>query len=222
MSNELNISGAGEFWENNPGDQRILVRESNSFQKVYFCTGDTSQISDGSNRKINWRFDLSDENANLELLIIFIGRGKTNLDLQLDVHHLAPKSRSRVTVKALLFDSARLNFSGDIMVPRNAQKADTFMRCDSLILSDSARVRTIPALEIVANDVKAGHAASTGKVDLDALFYLQTRGFSEQAARNMLIEAFLLQSVATFSRLSEENQTNLNDKLMSITEDIVL
>lgn len=213
MADNADTKSGSVFWENNPGDQKLCLETGRPLQKVFFC----NEPAD-----LHWQFDLTAAKASLDLLIIFIGHGSSHLDLRLDLQHLAAHTRSRITLKAILFDQARLNFLGNIIVPKAAQKTETFMRCDSLILSKSAKVRAVPALEIVANDVKAGHSATTGQIDADSLFYLQTRGFSSQQAKKLLVEAFLLQTVAFFKELSAENTGLMKEKLMRISDELVL
>jgi Fe-S cluster assembly protein SufD len=71
------------------------------------------------------------------------------------------------------------------------------MSHNTLLMTDHASARTIPALEIKNNDVKAGHAATIGKADPEELFYLQSRGINEQTAKDILVKAFFESLLAT-------------------------
>ena len=73
---------------------------------------------------------------------------------------------------------------------RDAQKTNAYQSSKNILLSDDATINTKPELEIYADDVKCSHGSSTGKVDEDALFYLRTRGLSEDNARRLLLSAF--------------------------------
>ncbi|MGH6912107.1 MAG: SufD family Fe-S cluster assembly protein, partial [Geminicoccales bacterium] len=72
------------------------------------------------------------------------------------------------------------------------QKTDAHMLSKTLLLSPQAEIDSKPELEIYADDVKCGHGATAGEIDDDALFYLRARGIGEAEARNILIEAFLM------------------------------
>jgi Fe-S cluster assembly protein SufD len=90
-----------------------------------------------------------------------------------------------------LDDRATGVFSGKILVDKIAQKTNAFQSNKSVLLSDEANVDTKPQLEIYADDVKCSHGATVGKLDEQAFFYIRSRGVSEEAARSMLIRAFV-------------------------------
>jgi Fe-S cluster assembly protein SufD len=81
-------------------------------------------------------------------------------------------------------------FNGKIIVRPGAQKIDSRQSSRNLLLSSTAEIDTKPELEIYANDVKCSHGATTGQLDATALFYLRSRGVSEDEARALLIRAF--------------------------------
>jgi Fe-S cluster assembly protein SufD len=81
-------------------------------------------------------------------------------------------------------------FSGKVLVRAGAQKTDAAQTNRNLLLSREALVHSIPQLEILADDVKCRHGATTGQLDEMALFYLRSRGLSEAAARGLLTVAF--------------------------------
>jgi Fe-S cluster assembly protein SufD len=85
---------------------------------------------------------------------------------------------------------ARGVFCGRVVVRQDAQKTDAEQTNRNLLLSDSARVDTMPQLEIYADDVKCAHGATTGQIEDDALFYLQSRGLDTREARDLLLFAF--------------------------------
>ncbi len=165
---------------------------------------------------VKHRLNLTVPESSLEILIVCFGQLQEHLQLDLEVHHLAPRTRCNAVFKALLYDHSSLDFRGNLKVPGQSQQSETFLRCDSLLLSPDAKSRTIPCLEIVANDVKAGHAASAGQPDEEKLFYLQTRGFSLQNAKKLLVESQLREALKTFSSFSENNRESvLESQLLS-------
>jgi Fe-S cluster assembly protein SufD len=81
-------------------------------------------------------------------------------------------------------------FNGKIYVRQDAQKTNAFQSNRNVLLSDDASIFTKPQLEIWADDVKCSHGATTGQIDEEALFYLQSRGISKDTAKALLMIAF--------------------------------
>lgn len=92
--------------------------------------------------------------------------------------------------KGVINDKASATFNGKIFVRPDAQKTNAYQTNRNILLSDNATVNTKPQLEIYADDVKCSHGTSTGKVNEDAMFYLQARGIGKESARALLIRAF--------------------------------
>ena len=106
------------------------------------------------------------------------------------VDHQAPHCRSRQLFKGILDDLSSSSFEGKILVRQAADKTDAFQLNNNILLSDRANADSKPNLEIFAPDVKASHGATVGQLDNELLFYLKTRGFSDKAAKNILIYGF--------------------------------
>ena len=100
--------------------------------------------------------------------------------------------------KTILTNKATGVFNGKIFVRRDAQKINAFQSSKNNVLSDEATMNTKPQLEIYADDVKCSHGSTTGQLDEEALFYLQSRGLGLESAKGLLLEAFaadILQSI---------------------------
>src|SRR3984893_3641294 len=106
------------------------------------------------------------------------------------VEHVASVCISRETFKYILDEEATGVFQGKIHVAPGAQKTDGKMLCKAMLLSDMAAMNSKPELEIFADDVACGHGATCGGLDLDQMFYLQTRGLPFAQAEALLLEAF--------------------------------
>ncbi|MGG7055338.1 Fe-S cluster assembly protein SufD [Nitrosomonas sp. ANs5] len=133
---------------------------------------------------------LAGENAECAIDGLTLIAGKQLADTHTFIDHAKPYGRSQQLHKCIADDSARGVFSGKIMVRPHAQMTDSRQMSRNLLLSDKARVDTKPQLEIFADDVKCAHGATVGQLDKEALFYLQSRGLSDTAARNLLTYAF--------------------------------
>ncbi len=101
-----------------------------------------------------------------------------------------PYGKSQQLHKTIVGDKAHSIFNGKIIVPKAAQLTDASQLNRNLLLSSKARVDTKPQLEITADNVKCAHGATVSQLEDDEIFYLQSRGIDENAARHLLIDAF--------------------------------
>ncbi|MBD2458892.1 Fe-S cluster assembly protein SufD [Nostoc sp. FACHB-87] len=101
-----------------------------------------------------------------------------------------PYGKSEQLHKCIVGDRAHAIFNGKVFVPKPAQLTDAAQLNRNLLLSSKARVDTKPQLEITADNVKCAHGATVSQLEDDEIFYLQSRGIDESAARNLLINAF--------------------------------
>lgn len=106
--------------------------------------------------------------------------------------------------KCVVNDNAHSIFNGKIFVAQHAQKIDSFQENRNLLLSDDGKVNTKPQLEIFADDVLCSHGATIGQLQDDEVFYLQSRGLTEQKSRELLVYAFALESVESMEVESVE------------------
>ncbi len=139
-------------------------------------------------RQMFVRFDGAELETSLSGVSLLGGR--EHADTTLLVEHAAPGCVSRETFKYILDEEATGVFQGKIHVAPGAQKTDGKMLCKAMLLSDMAAMNNKPELEIFADDVACGHGATCGGLDLDQLFYLQTRGLPFAQAEALLLEAF--------------------------------
>jgi Fe-S cluster assembly protein SufD len=116
--------------------------------------------------------------------------GKQHVDNATLIHHIEPSAESREHFKGIYAGESRGVFSGTITVEKIAQKTNAFQSNQALLLSSDAGIESRPQLKIWADDVKCTHGATVGQLDADALFYLQSRGISKEAAKAFLVHAF--------------------------------
>ena len=127
-----------------------------------------------------------------------LGRNQL-VDNHLRVEHNMPNCDSREFYKGVLDENAKSVFTGRIYVKEDAQKTDAKQTNQNILLSNDADATSRPQLEIYADDVACTHGATTGEIDDEALLYLQTRGIPSEAARTLLIYAFLNESLDELS-----------------------
>lgn len=142
-------------------------------------------------------------------------KGNQHVDNSTEIHHIEPSIESREHFKGIYADSSRGVFSGTITVDQIAQKTNAFQSNQALLLSPNASIETRPQLKIWADDVKCTHGATVGQLDADAMFYLRSRGISQDEARNFLIHAFASEVVTTVKlpALKEYVEAAITNKL---------
>lgn len=133
---------------------------------------------------------LRGERARAQILGFFLGREGQG-EMKTLQHHEAPNTESDLLIKSVLFDRAKYNYQGQIRIDKKAQGANAYQRNDNLLMSDKAQIDTRPELEILADDVRCTHGATTGKINEENLFYLMSRGISRKIAELMIMEGFL-------------------------------
>ena len=121
---------------------------------------------------------------------VYLADGDRLMDTHTALDHAMPHCTSHELYKGILAGKARGVFNGRIIVRLDAQKTDAKQTNRALLLSDEAQINSNPQLEIFADDVKCTHGAAVGQLDEEAMFYLQARGLTPAAARDMLLHAF--------------------------------
>ena len=121
---------------------------------------------------------------------LYLTEGDTLADNHTTVDHRKPNSFSNELYKGLMDGKSKGVFNGKIYVRPHAQKTNAFQSNRNILLSDTATINTKPQLEIWADDVKCSHGCTTGQLDKEALFYLQSRGIPKDIAKGMLLYAF--------------------------------
>lgn len=142
---------------------------------------------------INAKFN--DEYGTCQLNGVYVGTKNQLTDNHTMIDHAKPNCQSHESYKGILKDNSHGVFNGKIMVRRDAQKTNALQENKTLLLSKDSVINSKPQLEIFADDVKCTHGAAIGQLDDEALFYLQSRGISEDNARKMLINAFISEVV---------------------------
>ena len=113
-----------------------------------------------------------------------------HIDMFSFIDHAKPNCTSNELYKAILDDEATGAFNGKILVRKDAQKTQAFQSNNNLLLTADARMNTKPQLEIYADDVKCSHGATVGQLDMEAKFYMQSRGIGEREAKLLLMFGF--------------------------------
>ena len=124
------------------------------------------------------------------LSIAFAGKGQ-HQDAGGKVVHNAPNTSSRIISKSLSKSGGRASYRGLLKVHEGAYGSKSNVVCDALLLDDQSRSDTYPYIEIDEDDVTIGHEASVSKIGDEQLFYMMSRGVSEEMASTMIVNGFI-------------------------------
>jgi Fe-S cluster assembly protein SufD len=138
----------------------------------------------------NLQLALDGEGIESHMFGLYLLSNDTLADNHTVVDHKKANSFSNELYKGIMDGNSKGVFNGKIYVRPNAQKTNAFQANRNILLTDKATVNTKPQLEIWADDVKCSHGCTTGQLDEEAMFYLQTRGITKDMARAMMLYAF--------------------------------
>jgi Fe-S cluster assembly protein SufB len=124
------------------------------------------------------------------LSIAFAGEGQ-HQDAGAKIIHVAEDTTSTIVSKSISKSGGRAGYRGLVRVEPGAENAKSFVRCDALILDEESRSDTYPYMEIEENDAEIGHEATVSKVGEEQLFYLMSRGLTEDQATSMIVAGFI-------------------------------
>ena len=159
--------------------------------------------------------DLAGEGAQGRMSGFYFTDGDQHLDHDTQQNHLAPHTTSDLLFKGALKGKSRSVWQGMIYVAPVAQKTDGYQANRNLVHSDQARADSIPGLEILADDVRCTHGATVGKLEMEPLFYLKSRGIPHAEAEKIVVEGFfdpIFQRIP-FEGVRERFQQYIADKM---------
>lgn len=150
----------------------------------------------GTESELTYTVRLAGEGAQITFLLLLLGHDSQALNLNIHIYHDQPHTQSKLIVKGALADRSKVDFNGLVSIARGARGSDAWLAAHLLLLSPGASGRAVPNLEISENDVKAGHAATVGRLSDTELFYLMSRGLDRDTATRLIVSGFV-QSLLT-------------------------
>ncbi len=124
------------------------------------------------------------------LSIAFAGKNQ-HQDTGAKMVHLAPDTTSKITSKSVSRANGRSTYRGLLKVKKGATNVKSTVRCDALLLDETSKTDTYPYMEINQEDATITHEATVGKIGDDQIFYLMTRGFTEEEALTLIVNGFM-------------------------------
>jgi len=135
--------------------------------------------------------ELKKPGEEVEVVGVFETKDKERVEVEVVIHHQAPRTLANTTLKGVARDSSSLKFMGLIIIDPDCGQSSSFLTERILLLSDQAHAETIPDLEILTDDVQCSHAASISNISEKHLFYLMSRGLSKKQAEKLIVDGFL-------------------------------
>ena len=172
------------------GTSRVIQHRDSGFSSVAISRGAALGRNDFS-------VTLIGAGAECTLNGLYLTVGNQHMDNYINIDHTEPNGTSRMFYKGILDGQSRAIFGGNVTVREGAQKTDAQQTDKNLLLSEQAEVDSKPSLLIYADDVKCGHGATAGHIDLDTVFYMQSRGLDLPTVSRILIHAFASEIIDT-------------------------
>jgi len=165
----------------------------------------------GEEKELVYNITLAGKGSSVKFLGLLLGHEDQGLKLKITVTHQAENTKSEVIIKSALRDSSSVFFDGLIKIEKGAKGTNAWLAAHLLLLSPKSRGIAVPNLEIIENDIKAGHAATVGRINDLELFYLMSRGIPEERAKELIVRGFLESIINQFpQKLSEKANEHLN------------
>ncbi len=178
-----------------PNSQNIIITNRIRNSKIQIKEGSKTTIvallNQGWKEKQFLNFDFEGENSELTFLALIVAKNEDEFPFETISNHKVPNTNGYYYVRGAQFDKSIVDYRGVLVIKPGAQITDSYLAHHTLLLSKEAKTYTIPSLEIEADDVAAGHAATIGKVDEELLFYLASRGINKKKGQDMLIQGFM-------------------------------
>jgi len=165
---------------NHPASSKITIRENEKKQVVLFLSGNMDK---------KLEVNLMGQNSWVEIIALVIGQQNSKISFSTIQHHRAANTQSNLLVKSLLFADSSFKYEGLIKIDKMAWFSDAYLRNDNLLFGSDCICESRPYLEISANNVLCTHAVRTGKIEKEQLYYLNSRGISENKAFELIAES---------------------------------
>ncbi len=174
----------------NDGEKAYHIGTTQVMQEKDSRFSDTTISWGGAITRNNLNSVFNGPNTECHFYGLYLLSGKQHVDNHTLADHAMPHCYSNELYKGIIDDKATGVFNGKIMVREDAQKTNAYQSNGNILLSEDATIYSKPQLEIFADDVKCSHGATTGQLNKEEMFYLQSRGIGKEEARILLLNAF--------------------------------
>ena len=222
------VNGVTELiLDDNSSAQHVLFQQDSSTAK-HVHTNRVLQKKDSQLRSHQMNFGsklirneqrilLKEPGSSISLYGLNLANAQQQMDNNIIVDHAQPHTTSRQIYKNILSDKAHGVFNGLVVVEKDAQHTDAKQTNRNLLMSDTALMNSNPQMKIYADNVLCAHGSTTGELDEDALYYIQTRGIDKATAINLLVNGFAAEIIDTITVAGIRSAcTNLLDRYLAL------
>ena len=171
--------------------------------------------------RLHFSVDLAGPGAHSEISGLYFGEDEQVLDYRAFITHQAPHTTSNMFLKGAVEDEAHSVFTGLIRIEEEAQKVNAYQTNRNLVLGDAAGAESVPNLEILANDVKCGHASTVGPLDEEQRYYLMSRGLDRVRSDRLQVRGFFEEALGRMPHpeLNDAIRVAVNEKYVRAQEE---
>ena len=190
-------------------DFNNIIQKENSISETFiFSSG-----SEFMKNEINC--DLQGEYSSAFINGIHFLSNNIHHEIRTTTNHLFENTKSYQLIKSVIDDNSKSVYQGKIFVDSKAQKTDGYQLSKAVLLNEQAEFNAKPELEIYADDVKCSHGSASGSLNEDSIFYLMTRGLDYKAARELLINGFVLDVI---EKITDEQIKKLIKNIIGLNQ----
>ncbi|MGI9647839.1 MAG: Fe-S cluster assembly protein SufD [Acidimicrobiia bacterium] len=171
--------------------------------------------------RLHFFVDIDGAGAHSEITGLYFGEDEQVLDYRAFINHRAPHTTSNMFMNGAVEDASHSVFTGLIRIEEEAQRVDAYQTNRNLVLSDEAGAESVPNLEILANDVKCGHASTVGPLDSDQRYYLMSRGLDRIHSDRLQVRGFFEEAIKQLPHpeLADPIRSAVNEKYVRAQEE---
>jgi len=184
------------IWKNSEKDiLRKFKNEENNFQIIPDSDSNIKFWAIIKNSQISFNFDIQNENSNIECYFLIPAIENQNVKLDINTNFKVSNTKVWINVIALASNNASITLNGNLHIENNIKNVEAKLYEETLLLWNAKYISLIPWLRVDSPDVKASHWAKIQRISPERLFYMQSRGLSEEKAINMIINSYSQQIV---------------------------
>ena len=170
-------------------NQNISLSPTENTQYIYLVQGGSAEVT-------NLELNFEKEGVACEIIVLGKMHEGQSVELTTTSRHLVPNTSCVTNYYVALEDSSSSNYVGKIIIAKKAFQTNSYLNNKTLVIGEGTKNITRPILEIEADDVKASHGSTTGRVREDDVYYLTSRGLTKKEAEEVIVEGFFESVVA--------------------------
>ena len=190
-------------------DFNNIIQKENSISETFIFSSGSEFMKNEINCDLQGEYSSAFING-----IHFLSNNKHH-EIRTTTNHLFENTKSYQLIKSVIDDNSKSVYQGKIFVDPKAQKTDGYQLSKAVLLNEQAEFNAKPELEIYADDVKCSHGSASGSLNEDSIFYLMTRGLDYKAARELLINGFLLDVI---EKITDEQIKKLIKNIIGLNQ----